>query len=991
MIRYQGVALSAVPGHSSIRPFLKLSLLAVFVVLACLTGEADAQTAVTRTIRDDGSGGDCAQVGTWDATARTCTLMVDSGERFVINADYVTLDGNGHTLTGGGPADGGGGGGAGDGVLIPGRTGVTVRNLTVRQFDYGIRVQDSIDATITGNTTTNNAWVGISVHNSSGSLVTGNTVSNLNMDTGIFVGFGAGGNTLSGNDISGTERGIFLYDQSNNNSIDSNSLSGAGWGVSVFSSIGNSVINNTITAGSIGVLLRSLAETNSVSGNVISSNGTGLQVDNASGNELFNNELTDNAVQAVVLSGGGNVFSRPKPDGGNLWNDYDSAAEGCSDADGDGFCDAAYVFSGGSDGLAKSSELPITVRTIRDDASGGDCAQVGTWDATARTCTLMVDSGERFVINADYVTLDGNGHTLTGGGPADGGGGGGAGDGVLIPGRTGVTVRNLTVRQFDYGIRVQDSIDATITGNTASNSAWVGISVHNSSGSLVSGNTVSNLNMDTGIFVGFSASGNTVSGNDISGTERGIFHYGQSNNNDINNNSLSGAGWGVSIFASTGNSISGNTIASGTVGVNIQNAAHSNAVSANNIGPNNVGTYINASSNNSFYGNEFLNNPTQVSLGSGTGNSFSQPAPTGGNHWSSFDIPAEGCVNIDADGFCDAPYTVVSGVVDNLPVTPNQQQPYTTRIIRNDATGGDCSLIGSWDAATSTCTLAADLTDNFVIASNNVTLDGGGHTLTGSGPASGGGPGGSGDAVNLEQRAGVTVRNLIIKQYDYAIHLVDSNNNSVNYNTTYNNAWAGISLSGATANTISDNHVSNLGMDTGICVGFQSSNNTFLSNIIENTERGLYFHDQSNSNNSSSNTLLNNYWGFSFLGINSGNSVSGNTIDGSYYGVNIHDYSISNTITGNSISNNTYGVYLNSALDNTVNRNDFIDNLTQALVEGGSGNIFSHPAPGGGNYWNDFDTPAEGCIDGDADGFCDAAYSFGGGADSLPWNISARP
>ncbi|MEW6019163.1 MAG: hypothetical protein AB1760_13935, partial [Pseudomonadota bacterium] len=30
--------------------------------------------------------------------------------------------------------------------------------------------------------------------------------------------------------------------------------------------------------------------------------------------------------------------------------------------------------------------------------------------------------------------------------------------------------------------------------------------------------------------------------------------------------------------------------------------------------------------------------------------------------------------------------------------------------IRDDATGGDCSLIGNWDAASKTCTLTTDVT-----------------------------------------------------------------------------------------------------------------------------------------------------------------------------------------------------------------------------------------------------------------------------------------
>ena len=52
------------------------------------------------------------------------------------------------------------------------------------------------------------------------------------------------------------------------------------------------------------------------------------------------------------------------------------------------------------------------------------------------------------------------------------------------------------------------------------------------------------------------------------------------------------------------------------------------------------------------------------------------------------------------------------------------------------------------------------------------------------------------------------------------------------------------------------------------------------------------------------------------------------------------------------------------------------------------GNVFNGPAPTGGNFWNTFDDPAEGCIDqAPIDGFCDAPFVFNGGQDDLPWTI----
>lgn len=50
------------------------------------------------------------------------------------------------------------------------------------------------------------------------------------------------------------------------------------------------------------------------------------------------------------------------------------------------------------------------------------------------------------------------------------------------------------------------------------------------------------------------------------------------------------------------------------------------------------------------------------------GNVFNLAAPIGGNYWSLFDSPEEGCEDLNTDGFCDSPF-YFSGGVDNLPLT----------------------------------------------------------------------------------------------------------------------------------------------------------------------------------------------------------------------------------------------------------------------------------------------------------------------------------
>jgi hypothetical protein len=54
----------------------------------------------------------------------------------------------------------------------------------------------------------------------------------------------------------------------------------------------------------------------------------------------------DNATQADVYGGSGNIFNLDKPTGGNFWSNWTTP-----DVDGDGFVDNPYVFYGGQDDL----------------------------------------------------------------------------------------------------------------------------------------------------------------------------------------------------------------------------------------------------------------------------------------------------------------------------------------------------------------------------------------------------------------------------------------------------------------------------------------------------------------------------------------------------------------------------------------------------------------------------------------------------------------
>lgn len=258
------------------------------------------------------------------------------------------------------------------------------------------------------------------------------------------------------------------------------------------------------------------------------------------------------------------------------------------------------------------------------------------------------------------------------------------------------------------------------------------------------------------------------------------------------------------------------------------------------------------------------------------------------------------------------------------------QPRHSTKFIKNDATGGDCTLIGVWDSATKTCTLTTDLNETIEIDSYGVTLDGNNHTLTGSNT-------GNGVYVNgVFSGGGVTVKNFNIKNFVQGIYVYIASNSTLT-NNTVSNTYLGINLNHSSYSTLSGNNI----------------------------------------------TLNNRYYGIRAL-FSEYNTFTGNVIANSGYGIELASYAVGNILTDNTISNNGYG-FGPSWPGNQIYNNNFINNLVQVNIFSAPGNTWNLPLPIGGNYWSNFDTPSEGCSDANNDNICDAPYVFARGQDDLPW------
>ena len=279
-------------------------------------------------------------------------------------------------------------------------------------------------------------------------------------------------------------------------------------------------------------------------------------------------------------------------------------------------------------------------------------------------------------------------------------------------------------------------------------------------------------------------------------------------------------------------------------------------------------------------------------------------------------------------------------------------------------TGGDCSQIGTWNTMTKTCILNRDVTmagsAGIEFGSDGVTVDGAGHVLAGEVSTNESG-------VLADTRTGVTIKNLNVRQFQDGIYFTNATSNNILNNTTTSNFRDGISLNTSGSNKVSGN-TSDSNSRAGLYVA-TSTGDTLIGNTVQNNTSDGILLQSSTSLQTLSNVVAGNPNGIFLSGSNScltrGNKIS---------------------------SSNTYGVYLNGSSNNEVSNNVILSNATQAYVSGGSGNIF-YGGTSPGNYWSDFNSPAQGCHDNNADGICDAAYNFTGGSDpqpvTLPFEISS--
>ena len=335
------------------------------------------------------------------------------------------------------------------------------------------------------------------------------------------------------------------------------------------------------------------------------------------------------------------------------------------------------------------------------------------------TYTFTDNNYDEIVIERDNIVIDGVGYTVQGTG---------GGTGIDLSGRNNVTIKNLEINAFDYGIWLDYSSNNSIYGNniTTNPSNFAGIWVYNSSGNnIYSNNMTDNYNA---IYLE-SSSYNSIHGNNLTQNYRGIMlssMFGVSSNNNIygnnivdnwhgirlqysSNNSISqnyvaNSYFGIWLYWSSNNTVSGNDIVANNLdGIRVEGSPHNNilgnqisnnyhgieirpytgapkssnnTISRNNITTNSYyGVWIYWSPNNTIFHNNIIDNAEQVHINYDSPNIWDNGCE--GNYWSDYSG-----IDSNGDGIGDTPYLIDASNQDNYPL----MSPYVVGDLNHDGT-----------------------------------------------------------------------------------------------------------------------------------------------------------------------------------------------------------------------------------------------------------------------------------------------------------------
>jgi parallel beta-helix repeat protein len=390
---------------------------------------------------------------------------------------------------------------------------------------------------------------------------------------------------------------------------------------------------------------------------------------------------------------------------------------------------------------------------------------------------------------------------------------------------------------------------------------------------------------------------------------------------------------------------------------------------------NYYGIYLYNSSMNLIYDNLFNSTSDNVYFGTSGANYWNTTLTSGtnivggpyigGNYWGKPDGTgfSDTCSDSDNDGICDSSYTLATDNIDYLPlakyVGPLPAPSYTEISSCMQITEpGEYRLVNDIiDSTASTC---------INIQADNVILDCQGHIVDGV------------DiwhtygiyiSRDMQTATNITIKNCIVRDWDFGIYLNQANNNTLTNIISNSNTDSGIRIFNSSFNTLSNITLGEQGDGNYVGLSLFYSNFNNIANII--TKYNVYGVYLLSSNFNTLSNIESNF----------------NLNDGIYF-----DCSFSNTIKNSIIRDNSrYGIKIycdwtgepnyiyNNLLNNTINfyfEGTIYTNYWNTTLQEGNNIWNSSLGYIGGNLWTTPDNNgySDTCVDANYDGFCDDPY-----------------
>ena len=232
-------------------------------------------------------------------TYKLVDYITSSGDGIIIERDNIILEGDGYGVQGAETYES-------KGIIISNRANITIRNIYIFKFYYGVYLYKSSNNMISASWIMENKWYGIYLEESNSNRIFRNNIKDN--DYGVYLSLSSSYNNISGNILKNNFYGVVLQPYSNQNAIYGNTLTSNNCGIKICSSY-NFISENEITANFFEGICFGLSgiNHNSIVRNNITRNSYGIYfIYSSSHNIILGNNITANKNWGIYLDGGKN-------------------------------------------------------------------------------------------------------------------------------------------------------------------------------------------------------------------------------------------------------------------------------------------------------------------------------------------------------------------------------------------------------------------------------------------------------------------------------------------------------------------------------------------------------------------------------------------------------------------------------------------------------------------------------------------------------------